>query len=64
MIVVVPLARVFVALLAMPTVFVPLYFVPLTVIAHVFDVLESMRPELSAINSIFHPMVVVLFAID
>ena len=62
--VVVPLASVFVALFAMPTVFVPLYFVPLTVTDHDFDVLESIRPELPAINSIFQPIVVVLLAID
>ena len=48
--VVVLLARVFVVLFAIPTVFVPLYFVPFTVTDQFFEADESILPELSAIN--------------
>lgn len=48
--VVVLLARVLVVLAEIPTVFVPLYFVPLTVTDQFFEAVESILPELSAIN--------------
>ena len=41
---VVPLANTFVLLFEIPTVFVPVYFVPLTVTDQSFDAVESMRP--------------------
>jgi hypothetical protein len=62
--VIVSLASVFVALFAIPTVFVPLYVVPFTVTDQLFEVVESILPSLPAINSIFHATVEVLFAID
>jgi hypothetical protein len=62
--VVVPLASVFVVLAAIPTVFVPLYFVPFTVTVQSFDVDESILPSLPEINCNFHATVDVLFAID
>jgi hypothetical protein len=62
--VVVPLASVFVVLAEIPTVFVPLYFVPFTVTVQFFEADESILPELSAISCNFHATVDVLFAID
>jgi hypothetical protein len=49
-IVVVLLARVLVVFAEMPTVFVPLYFVPFTVTDQFFEAVESILPELSATN--------------
>ena len=63
-IVVVPLASVFVVLFAIPTVFVPLYFVPFTVTDQLFDVDESIRPELPDTSCNFQLTVDVLFVID
>ena len=62
--VVVPFASVFVALFAMPTVFVPLYVVPFTVTDHFFEVDESILPSLPEISSNFQLIVDVLFTTD
>jgi hypothetical protein len=61
---VVSLASVFVVLFDIPTVFVPLYVLPLTVTDHFFCVVESMRPSEPAISSNFQLTVDVLFATD
>jgi hypothetical protein len=59
-----PLANVFVVLLAMPTVFVRLYFLPFTVTDQFFEVVESILPELPETSSNFQLTVDVLFATD
>jgi hypothetical protein len=63
-IVVEPLANVFVVLLLIPTVFEPLYFVPFTVTDHLFEAVESILPELPEISCSFQLIVEVLFATD
>ena len=61
---VVPLARVFVELLPIPTADVPLYFVPLIVTDHGFKVDESMRPDEVATSFNVHATVLLLVAVD
>ena len=58
--VVVPLARVLVALFAMPMVFVPLYFAPLIVTLQSFAAVELIYPSLPATSCIVHLTVEVL----
>lgn len=60
--VVFPLAKVLVALAAMPMVFVPLYFVPFTVTLQSFEAVELIRPEEPATSWSVQFTVVVLFA--
>ena len=61
---VVPLARVFVPLLEMPTVFVPVYLVPLTVTLQSFETVESILPLDVATSFNVQVMVLVLLATD
>lgn len=61
-IVVLPLARVLVVLVLIPTVFVPLYLVPFTVTLHFFEALELIEAYLSVISCKFQFTVEVLFA--
>lgn len=61
-IVVLPLAKVLVALAATPMVFVPLYFVPFTVTLQSLEAVELIRPEEPAISWSVQLTVVVLFA--
>jgi hypothetical protein len=62
--VVVPLASVFDVLFPIPTVFVPLYVVPLTVTLQFFEAVELIAPYAPEINSSFHETVEVLLSID
>jgi hypothetical protein len=62
--VVVPLARVLVWLLPMPTVALPLYFVPLTVTSQDWEAEALICPYSLATSSSFQEMVVLLFSTD
>jgi hypothetical protein len=59
-----PLARVLVLLADIPTVFVPLYTVPLTVTDQFFAAVDEMAPLDVDTSFNAHVTVLVLFAID
>ena len=57
-----PLARVLTVLFAMPTEFVPLYVVPLTVTLHAFDAVELIKPAEPETSWSSQPMNDLLFS--